>query len=179
MGILKDTAGRPRGKLRPKNIQAKGITPLHMRIDDKINQEVVNFFGTLKRAKDFLLLLSQTSSVAAAAIRMNKNPIEVKNLLAAEEDYAKLAHSSLADSKELLQSALYERLVSGEVEVVYGENKQKIGEKKKFNVRGLLDFLKLNQDYELKKSNPKRISQREVSTDIDLGEDFVVPKFDE
>lgn len=152
----------------------------YLKIVDGISTDTRIFFGSKKRVKEFLDLISSCGSVALASSKWDLSPIEVQDLIDNDSVLQKLVERSLKLALELAEGVLYERAVNGYVEETLVDGVV-TGEKKKFSDTCLMNYLKANSA----KYNPPKATTTEVkevvnklNEGVSKGLDIEVPVFE-
>ena len=166
--------GRPPGKKKKSTPSVRKLTvvPRIVQLNNYLSPVVTDFFGSKKAVRSFLVLVTKKASVASAALDLYHNPIEVSNLMQLDADFRNLVNTSLAQANEVVKSALYERLVHGEIEEIYAGGK-KVGEKKKFVTKGIIDYLRASE------ASSEKAAKRRVTEDMGDAVEFQIPVFEE
>ena len=144
----------------------------YLKIVDGISTDTRIFFGSKKRVKEFLDLISSCGSVALASSKWSLSPLEVQDLIDNDSALQKLVTRSLKLSLEIAEGVLYERAVNGYTEETIVEG-VKVGEKKKYSDSCLLSYLKANSG----KYSGTKIGK--TPSNLEQGYDIEIPAFED
>ena len=145
----------------------------YLKIVDGIAVDTKIFFGSKKRVKEFLDLISSCGSIALASSEWKLSPLEVQDLIDIDPVFQKLVARSLRLALELAEGVLYMRAVNGYIEETIVDGVV-TGEKKKYSDSCLMNYLKANSGkYNAAKPavNPagtNKLSQVAESFDIEV-----------
>ena len=145
----------------------------YLKILDGIGENSRTFFGSKKRIKEFLDLVSNCGSVALASSKWALSPLEVQEIIRNDAVLQNLISLSLKLALEIAEGVLYERAVNGYTEETIVDG-VKTGEKKKYSDSCLLSYLKANSG----KYNTARINVGNRSSDLGQGYDIEIPDFE-
>jgi len=145
----------------------------YLKILDGIGEDSRTFFGSKKRIKEFLDLVSNCGSVALASSKWGLSPLEVQEVIRNDAVLQNLISLSLKLALEIAEGVLYERAVNGYTEETIVDG-VKTGEKKKYSDSCLLSYLKANSG----KYSTARISVGNRSSDLGQGYDIEIPDFE-
>lgn len=145
----------------------------YLKILDGIGEDSRIFFGSKKRIKEFLDLVSNCGSVALASSKWELSPLEVQEVIRNDAVLQNLISLSLKLALEIAEGVLYERAVNGYTEETIVDG-VKTGEKKKYSDSCLLSYLKANSG----KYSTARISVGNRSSDLGQGYDIEIPDFE-
>lgn len=145
----------------------------YLRILDGIGEDSRIFFGSKKRIKEFLDLVSNCGSVALASSKWGLSPLEVQEIIRNDAVLQNLINLSLKLALEIAEGVLYERAVNGYTEETIVDG-VKTGEKKKYSDSCLLSYLKANSG----KYSTARISVGNRPSDLGQGYDIEIPDFE-
>ena len=101
----------------------------YFQIVDGISEKSKNFFGSKKKVKEFLDLVSTCGSVAFASNKQSFSALEVEKTIKCDDRLKELVNNSLNLALEMAEGVLYERAVNGYTEETIVEG-VKVGEKK-------------------------------------------------
>ena len=145
----------------------------YLKILDGIGEDSRAFFGSKKRIKEFLDLVSNCGSVALASSKWGLSPLEVQEIIRNDAVLQNLISLSLKLALEIAEGVLYERAVNGYTEETIVDG-VKTGEKKKYSDSCLLSYLKANSG----KYSTARINVGNRSSDLGQGYDIEIPDFE-
>ena len=144
----------------------------YFQIVDGISEKSKNFFGSKKKVKEFLDLVSTCGSVAFASNKQSFSALEVEKTIKCDDRLKELVNNSLNLALEMAEGVLYERAVNGYTEETIVEG-VKVGEKKKYSDSCLLSYLKANSS----KYSVTRTIVSSKASDINQNCEIEIPDF--
>ncbi len=146
-----------------------------MKALESIGKEALIFFGSKKKIKEFLELVSTCGSVALSSSKLKLSPLRVSEIIGNDKKLMELINQSLKLAIEIAEGVLYERAVNGYTEETIIDG-VKTGEKKKYSDSCLLSYLRANS---CKYSSSSSSSTSKTASYLEPAADTEIPTFKE